>query len=85
MCEAAAMFTSPVPTFSLPATDATVLLFSIEIATEPAIPTAPPPAPLLADAPLAEIPSSVTRASIVAPCALTVASAGSVATLVMRS
>ena len=83
--EAAAILTSPSAASSCPSSDAMAWLFSISIATEPAMPTAPPPAPLIADAPRPESPSSVTTASIVAPCALTDASAGSTASFVIRA
>src|SRR2546428_795109 len=72
---AAVIATSPLPASSGAAMRAVVWMFSRSIATEPAMPTAPPPAPLVADAPRDDIPSPVTSASTVAPCALTVASA----------
>ena len=83
--EAAATFTSPLAATSTPSMDATVWLFSISMATDPAIPTAPPPAPLIADAPRPERPPSVTTASTVAAWALTDASAGRRASFVIRS
>src|SRR6266566_5048483 len=68
------METSPGPAFSQPSSDAVVWMFSISIATEPATPTAPPPAPLVADAP--SLFCACVIASMVAPFALTVLSGG---------
>jgi hypothetical protein len=81
--EAAVIATSPVLASSAPATDAVVAMFSISIARDPAMPTFPPPDPLVALA-----PSSCTEfmsASIVAPFASTVAPAGSVASFWIRT
>ena len=75
--------TSPLPALSQPSSDAVVWMFSISIATEPATPTAPPPAPLVADAPSTF--RECVSASMVAPCALTVLSGGARASFVTRT
>ncbi len=81
--DAAATDTSPAPAFSQPFRAAVVWMFSISIATEPATPTAPPPAPLVADAP--SVCRECMSAVIDAPFALTVLSGGARASLVMRT
>ena len=81
--DAAAMRTSPAPALSVPSSDAFVLMFSMSIATEPAMPTAPPPAPLVAEAPSSC--SELMTASIVAPRESTVACLGRTASLAMRT
>ena len=77
------METSPLPAVRRPPSDAMVWMFSISMATDPATPTAPPPAPLFADAPslFCAFPSAV----MVAPFALTVLSGGALASLVTRT
>ena len=81
--DCAKITTLPVPAWSIPARDAVVSMFSMSIATEPAMLSDPPPAPLLADAPSACMPPA--RASIVAPFAVTVAPDGRIASLRMRA
>ena len=83
--EAAVIATSPAAAVRVPAIRAVVWMFSISIATEPAIPTAPPPAPLVADAPNVLVPSSVITASSVAPSAITIAADGKIASLLTRT
>ena len=69
----------PVPAWSVPASDAVVSMFSMSIATEPATPTEPPPAPLVALAPSSCV--EAMSAAIVAPVAVTIAPAGRIASL----
>ena len=82
-CEAAAIVTSPVPAVRTPAMTASVSMFSMSIATEPAMPTEPPPAPLVALAPSSSMPPE--SAWIVAPCEMTVASTGRTARFKTRT
>ena len=70
---------APVPAWSVPASDAVVSMFSMSIATEPATPTEPPPAPLVALAPSSCV--EAMSAAIVAPVAVTIAPAGRIASL----
>ena len=81
--EAARMITLPVPAFSDPASDAVVVMFSRSMATEPAIPTEPPPAPDFADAP--SVCVECISAWIVAPCEVTVFPPGRMAVLTMST
>ncbi len=81
--EAAPTETSPVLASSQPPSDAMVWRFSISMATEPATPTAPPPAPLVADA--ASAFCACVSAAMVAPVALTVLSGGALASFVTRT
>ena len=83
--DVAVIATSPDPAVSVPAMRAVVWMFSISMATEPAMPTAPPPAPLVADALSVFVPSSVITASSVAPSAVTVAPDGRIASLMTRT
>ena len=81
MCEVAVMFTSPVgPAVSVPNSSASVWMLTMSIATEPAMLTDPPPAPLFADAPTSCV--EPMTAAIVAPfVAVTTAFVGRIAWL----
>src|SRR2546427_6718952 len=79
----AAMTTSPLPAFSVPASDAVVTMFSMSMATEPATPTLPAPAPDAADAPSSWV--EPTPAWMVAPSEVTVVPTGRMASLRIRA
>ena len=67
-CDVAVIATSaptPVPAVRMPASRAVVSMFSMSMATDPATPTDPPPAPLVAEAPSSCV--EPMSASIVAP------------------
>src|SRR5688572_9036804 len=81
--DAATMETSPAPACSVPASDAVVRMFSMSMATLPAMLSLPPPAPDFADAPSSW--RDAMRAWIVAPFAVTVLSAGRIASLRMSA
>ena len=82
-CDVAITFTSPLPALVVPSIEAVVVTISTFTATEPATPTVPPPAPLVALAPSSCV--EAMSASTVTPFAMTIAVAGRIASFSMRA